>query len=63
MLSRDREGFSAESGSLAPLRGVNIIYTFYRTYIVHSYARSRRLQSDISKTLVTTPPCQIAKNA
>jgi hypothetical protein len=52
MFCRDWEGFSAETGSVAPLRGVNILYMFYQTYIVHSYARSGRLQSDISKILV-----------
>jgi hypothetical protein len=48
----DREGFPAETGSLAPLRGSKRSITLYQIYIVHFIARSGRLQSDRSKTLV-----------
>jgi hypothetical protein len=52
MFFLDREGFPAETGSLAPLRGSKRLLIPYRIYIEHFIARSRPLQSDRSKTLV-----------
>jgi hypothetical protein len=51
MLFLDREGFPAETSSLAPLRGSKRLMILDRIYIVHFIARSGRLQSDRSKTL------------
>jgi hypothetical protein len=52
MFFLDPEGFLAETGSLAPLRGSKRPIILYQIYVVHFIARSGRMQPDRSKTLV-----------
>jgi hypothetical protein len=56
-------GFPGRTGLDRSAARLKTIRCVYRTYIVHSNSLSGRLWSNISKTLVRTPACQIAKHA